>query len=50
MLHSIKTLAAEMAEAMCEGQWDYLGEPPGPPLAAEPGAGPQHHEHADRGL
>ena len=26
VLHSIKTLAAEMAYAMAEGEWDYLGE------------------------
>ncbi len=26
VLHSIKTLAAEMAYAMGEGEWDYLGE------------------------
>jgi fucokinase len=25
VLHSIKTLASEMAYAMCEGEWDYLG-------------------------
>jgi len=26
VLHSIKTLASEMAYAICEGEWDYLGQ------------------------